>query len=241
LPEADDELPRVTRRHLRLGDDACGRRLAAELFRARDHHHNRAANVRFEVSQRVEADARLAHAEMRAPRPGDFPAARDLLPEQQRVHAAAAAGYLALFGDVAARASDAVDPFSTSEAGVSLTGGVGIALDRADGGREVRALRIGHRADDGLLDDVDLRFGVLRIAPWAGGGRVDLVTADLLTLEQDRRTIDLETELQPARSWLTQRVEWIDDVAVAGRVRPGADCRDCPVVAGCRAHSSRGA
>ena len=62
-----DELPHISPRHLRSGDDMCRRRLAREIHSGK-RNVNKTADMRFAVSNRIEADARLAQAECGPPR-----------------------------------------------------------------------------------------------------------------------------------------------------------------------------
>src|SRR4029079_7970075 len=89
----DEEVPHISPRHLRLADDMCRRRLAREIHSGK-RNANRTGDMRFAVSNRIEADARLAQAEAGIPRPEAFVEPRDLEPEQQALYRAAARGYL---------------------------------------------------------------------------------------------------------------------------------------------------
>ena len=232
-----DDPPQITRRHLQRLEALCPRRVYTERNRTRESQLNKGGNLRFEVSQRIESDIRLAHSEMRAPRPGDFPPATELYPEQQRVHAAAAAGYLALFGTVEARTTDAVDPMSTElgDPVVRLIGGIGVALETADGGRELRAVRAGRRDGDDLLDAVDVWFALLRAGDWAAPS-MRMVAADLLSLEIVEHHVDVAAELPKARAWFEDRSARVEAIADRSRPRVGSDCAGCPAIAGCPKH-----
>jgi hypothetical protein len=238
--EPDGDPPQITRRHLQRLEALCPRRLVAERARTRESQLNRGGNVRFEVAHRIEADVRLAHSAMRAPRRGDFPLATELYPEQQRVHAAAGEGYLALFGDTEARTTDAVDPWATElgDPVVRLSGSVGVALDINDGRRELRLLRVGRRDGDPLLDTVDVWFSVLRAGDWAGDD-LRVVAADLLSLEMVEHDVDTAAELPKATAWFEERRRRVDSIAANPLPREGADCAGCPVVAGCAVHRVR--
>jgi hypothetical protein len=238
----EQELPMVTGRLLRGGNDRCDRRAAAAFNGRRDTHRNWASDAGYEVANRVEQDARAAHAEMRAPRAGDFPIARDLLPEQQRVHAAAGIGYFTLFGDRAACTATDVEPMANDvdDIGVRLVGGYGIALDLDDGSREIRVLRLGHRDDRPLIEATDIRLALLRAGDWARAARDELriVAADLLTLER----IDIavrDDDIENARRWLRAGVERLESLTGDVPARAGDDCRGCPVIAQCPIHVKR--
>ncbi len=129
LGDRPEELPQVTARHLRRAEELCPRRLAHERARRRDSHRNRPADARFAVSNRLEADVRLAHATMRPSATSDFPTPVDLIAEQVQLYRAAAAGYQTLFPDAACTVDEAlVDPWGSDleDAGFRLSGGVGV-------------------------------------------------------------------------------------------------------------------
>ena len=66
---------------------ACGERVRRAL---RGQFGSKAGDQRFAVSSQIREDARLAHAERRAPAASDFPDAGNLWPEQLAVYRAAA-------------------------------------------------------------------------------------------------------------------------------------------------------
>src|SRR5262249_6644463 len=80
-----DDTPRVTPSMLRRADDCCHRRLAHE-HRGGKMWGNRVGDARFAVSNRLSADARLAHAEADVVRAEAFVDPRELAPEQRRVY-----------------------------------------------------------------------------------------------------------------------------------------------------------
>jgi hypothetical protein len=229
-----DELAKITPRHLRQADEMCRRRLALELA---DQRGNPPGSARFGVSNRFSADARLAHTEMAPPDPRAFVEPSELLPEQRHAYRAAVAGYLALFGDEAARAVDLGFDTVLADLEVRLVGDVGLALE-TPGGCELRVLRLGERGfGQSLLDDVDLRFATMRAAPWAGDdATLRIVVADVLNVERAEFVVDVAAQLDDARAWVTDRIAAIRDLALDPQPKAGRDCLGCRFVAGCRAH-----
>src|SRR3954468_21517029 len=125
MPVGDPEpYLKITPRHLRHAERTCRRRLACELA---DQRGNAPGSARFAISNRIAADARLAHTDFEVPDPRAFVPPADLLPEQQRVYAAAVAGYLTLFGTARARAIDTPFEIPIDDLEVRLVGEVGIA------------------------------------------------------------------------------------------------------------------
>src|SRR4051794_28573752 len=230
------EYTKITSRHLRRADEMCRRRLAKELD---DQRGNPPGQARFGVSNRLTNDVRLAHTEFAPPDPRGFVVPAEMLPEQQRLYQAAVAGYLALFGDEPARAIDTRFDTALDVLEVRLVGDIGVALE-TDNGCELRVLRIGERGfNQALLDDVDLRFVVLRAAVWATGrGPLRVVAADVLQVAQAELTVDVDAQLADARAWLEDRVQAIRALADDPRPRAGHDCLGCRFVNGCIAHRS---
>jgi hypothetical protein len=230
------EFTKITSRHLRGADEMCRRRLAKELA---DQRGNPPGQARFGVSNRLTNDVRLAHTEFAPPDARAFVVPLEMLPEQQRVYRAGVAGYLALFGDQAARAIDTRFDTALDDLEVRLVGDIGVALDTEDG-CELRVLRVGERGfSQSLLDDVDLRFVVLRAAAWAEGrGPLRVVAADVLQVAHADLVVDVDAALAPAREWLAERVDAIKRLVEDDRPRAGHDCLGCRFVSGCIAHRS---
>jgi hypothetical protein len=226
----DDELRRVTPALLRRAEQMCPRRLKHEYESGKKL--NRHSDARFEVSNRVSEDARLAHAEMVAPRPEAFVDPSDVEPEQRALYRAAATGYLRMFGVDAVLAEDIGRSTDEPELGVRLSGTPGLAVKHADGHAEVRVLRIG--SSGSLLDDTDIRFTLLRAGAWAGAA-LDITAVDLLDCRQIACTLDVEAELPGARSWLAERITVIEGRVDRDRPVAGIDCRGCTCIPGCPA------
>jgi hypothetical protein len=234
--EDDDELGRVTLGHLRRAEGACRRRLAREHLGLRGQWNPPA---RFAVANRLIEDARVAHAELRVARAADFPEPVDLLPEQQHLYRAAASGYVALFAARPARAVT-IDEWETElpELGVRLVGPIGLALETADGEPELRSLRLGVVGNRHLLDDAERRVVVLRSAAWVEARTLRIVIVDLLAGAVVEEDLDVASALPEAREWFESRVAVIRARVSDPVPKAGADCRGCPFVPGCAAHTS---
>ena len=232
----DDELPRVTLAHLRRADAMCRRRLAREHAGLRGRW---SPSPRFAVQNRLVEDARVAHAELRAPQLSDFPSPSDLVREQQKVYDAAARGYVALFAARPARAVE-VDAWETElpELSVRVVGPLGLALETADGSPEVRYLRLGVAGSRALMDDIERRVVVVRSAAWVGARSLRLVVADLLEGEIVEERLEVAAALPEALDWLEARLAVVRERAADPIPKAGADCRGCAYVPGCRAHEA---
>jgi hypothetical protein len=232
-----EALPRVTLALLRWADTMCARRL--EGIHA-DRRANRPADARFRVANRVFESARLAHVDLAVPSASAFNHHDGLEPEERQVYDAAARWYIALFGDRAVRSVDLDEWESTVEdLDVRLVGQAGLPVEDANGLRETRLLRIGARplADDAdLLESVEVRFAVLRLAEWVAGGHVRVCVVDLLNGSLVDRTLEVDPALAALRPWLADRVAVIRRRAADRSPTPGLECARCRYVAGCPSH-----
>jgi hypothetical protein len=232
----EDELERVTLGHLRAAETMCRRRLAREHAGLRGRW---SPSPRYAVGNRIVEDARVAHAELRAPGARDFPTPTDLFPEQQLVYRAAAAGYVALFGGRPARAVT-VDAWETElpELAVRLVGSLGLALETADGSPELRSLRLGLAGNRPLIDDGERRVLIVRSAAWVGARPLRLVVVDLLAGEIVEEELDVAAALPEALDWVATRLGIVRARVADPVAKAGADCRGCPYVPGCQAHAT---
>jgi len=230
--DPEPQTPRVTASMLRRADEMCRRRLKHEHTGDR-RSANAAASARFAVSNRLSADARLAHAELGPPRAEAFVDPRDLEPEQRALYRAAVQGYLGEFGTRPGRAVDLGWQTHLEQTGVDLVADPGIALELPDGRRELRVLSFGGRARGGaLLDAVSRRVALVRTAEWAPE-QLTIVAVDLIERQLDRVTPDLDNERVEAFAWINERVAVVQALAADGRSRAGADCAGCAFIAGC--------
>lgn len=226
-----DELPTVTMALLRRADDMCPRRL---------HHHHSGARATsapggaaFAVANRIQGDAELWH---RAGADGEaFPEPSDLEPEQRAVYAAAGRTYLRRFGAVAATAHDLGWSTDLDEPAVRLLGRIGLAVVLPDASPELRILRTtGDTGPRSLLDDVDLRFAILRTADWAPD-TLRVIAVDLVADRSVEYDLDCAGARPEARAWLAEQVATIRARADRDRPRVGRDCGSCPCIPGCGA------
>jgi len=230
----DDELPRISPRHLRLADEMCRRRLAREVHSGK-RNVNKTGDMRFAVSNRIEADARLAQAEPGLPRPEAFVQHRDLEPEQQALYSAAARGYLDAFGGSHARIVDLGFRTALPELGVELSSNPGIAAELDDGGRELRKVLVGARRDSLLFDPVDVRIALVRTEEWAPV-QLDIVAVDVIEQRRAQHAPDVEADRAEAFSWIGDRVARVLELAADARPRAGRDCQGCAFISGCTKH-----
>ncbi len=230
--DPEPQTPRVTASMLRRADGMCRRRLKHE-HTGDKRSANAGASARFAVSNRLSADARLAHAELAPPTAEAFVEPRDLEPEQRALYRAAVRGYLGEFGDRPGRSVDLGWQTHLADAGVDLVADPGIALDLPDGRRELRVLSFGGRVRGGaLLDAVNRRVALVRTAEWAPD-QLTIVAADLIERRLDSINPDLANERAEAMAWINERVAIVQQLAADGRSRAGADCAGCPFIAGC--------
>jgi len=230
----DEDVPHISPRHLRLADEMCRRRLAREVHSGK-RNVNRTGDMRFAVSNRVEADARLAQAEGGNPRPEAFVEPLDLEPEQQALYRAAVRGYLDAFGDSPARIADLGFRTALPELGVELSSNLGIAAELDDGGRELRKVLVGSRRDSLLFDPVDVRVALVRTEEWAPV-QLDIVAVDVIEQRRARHAPDIEADRAEAYSWISDRVTRVLELAADARPKAGRDCQGCAFISGCSKH-----
>jgi hypothetical protein len=88
-----------------------------------------------------------------------------------------------------------------------------------------------------MVDDAERRTIVVRSAAWVGSRVLRLVMVDLLAGEVVEDELDVAAALPEALEWLEARVRVIKERAADPVAKVGADCRGCPFVPGCRAHT----
>jgi hypothetical protein len=229
-----DELPHISPRHLRTADEMCRRRLAREIHSGK-RNANKTADMRFAVSNRIEADARLAQAECGPPRPEAFVDPRELEPEQRSLYRAAAQGYLDEFGARDALVVDLGFRTELPALGVELSANLGIAAEGAGGRRELRKVVVGARRDAPLLDTADVQVALVRTEEWAPV-QLEIVAVDVIEQRRVAHAPDLDADRAEAHAWVASRVERILELASDGRARAGRDCQGCAFIAGCAEH-----
>lgn len=228
----EEPATRITPAQLRRGDEMCRRRLAHEL-RGGKKFSNKVADMRFAVSNRIEADARLAQHEPGPVRTEAFVDPTDLEPEQIALYQAARRGYLEFFGAASGTSSELGWGRTFPELDAELVANPGIGFVHDDGTHETRRLRIGSGAP---LDAVDVGAIALITEDWAPS-ELSVVWVDLLTLDSRRLELDIAQERFDALEFFTTRVERLRELAADGRPRAGRDCLGCPFIAGCTEHS----
>jgi hypothetical protein len=221
----------VTLAHLRRFDEICGLRLRHEQRDPRVPGRQQRAKSdrgRYAVRGRLEADARVAHTEMRCATDADFPTPTDLFSEQQRAYRAAASAYVTLFATRPGRRDDVVG-WSTErgDLGVQLVSSPGVALETADG-VELRVLGLTARR----LDSDELRMARIRLRG-TGIPSARYVRADLLGATLEETSIDVKATEAEDEEWLRPRVAALLRRAAARAPQVGSDCRDCLFVASC--------
>ena len=231
-----EELPVVTASLLRRVEDLCRRRLAHEL-RGGKRRANKASDMRFAVSGRIEGDARLAQAEPGRPRPEAFVEPHELEPEQRALYRAAARGYLDAFGSSVARVIDLGWRTTLPDAGAELVANPGLAAELADGTHELRKVHVGgRRAGNPLLDAVDLRIALVRTETWAPD-ELTIAAVDVIDQRAEpHRPADLAAARAEAHEWIGARVQRLFELADDARPRAGSDCQGCAFVSGCAKH-----
>lgn len=230
----DEDLPQITPAHLRRADDMCRRRLAREISGGK-RRANKAADMRFAVSNRIESDARLAQSELGRPRPEAFAEPRELEPEQQALYRAAKRGYLDAFAETSARIAEPEWRTTLPELGVELSSNLGLRAELDDGGRELRKVLVGARRDSKLFDPVDVMVALVRTEEWAPV-QLDLVVVDVIEQRHGRHSPDLEADRAAAHVWIAERVTRVLELAADARPHAGSDCQGCAFISGCSKH-----
>lgn len=191
--------------------------------------------MRFAVSNRIEADARLAQAEPGSARPEAFVEPRELEPEQRALYRAASRGYLDAFGDTSARVVDLGFRTHLPDFGVELSSNLGLAAELADGGRELRKISVGARRDVKLVDAIDVRIALLRTEEWAPV-QLEIVAVDVIEQRRTTYTPDVEAERAEAHDWIGARIARVLELAADPRPQAGRDCQGCAFISGCTKH-----
>ena len=227
----DDDLALISPSHLRKAETMCRRKLAREIAGGKKRA-NKVADMRFAISNRIEADAALAHTAIDTVRSEAFVEPSELEPEQVALYRAARKGYLDTFGAEPAVAVKLERTTRVPELGIELVGNPGLAVERTDGRGELRKLRVGGKP---ALDAVDVHFALLRTEDWETKS-IEIISVDLISLREDHHAPNLPADRGEAHEWLATRVETIQSLAADGRPRAGSDCLGCPFISGCSEH-----
>jgi hypothetical protein len=232
-PETREEQPaKVTLGHLVRAERICPRRLRLEHANTRA---NFSGNARWQVSNRVTEEVRLAHTDLAAPGPDRFVAETpELGPEQRAVYELATRWYTTLFTRPV-RVVDDDDPWSTDLPGdLRLVGRAGLAFTDAGGAPELRLLGFGGRpeAQVALVERPAVRFALARREAWLGGRVVRIAQADVVRGTYEEDEIDTGAAMPTVHAWLSERVELLRE-RLTGKEEPGLQCAWCPYIAGC--------
>jgi hypothetical protein len=237
-PTREEEPAKVTLAHLVRAERTCPRRLRLEHANTRA---NSSGNARWQVSNRVTEEVRLAHTELAAPGPDRFAVETpELGAEQRAVYELATRWYTTLFTRPA-RVVDDDDPWSTELPGdLRLVGRAGIAFTDADGAPELRLLAFGGRPEAAvaLVERPAVRFALVRREAWLDGRVVRVVQADLVRGTYEEEAIDAASAMPAVHDWLGTRLAVLRE-RLTGREEPGLQCGWCPYIAGCPPMSGR--
>ena len=204
--------PPASRRRCCAGPTRCAGAAWRASTRGGKRNANKAGDVRFAVSNRSRADARLAQAELGPPRPEAF-----VDPTRPRARAARAVprGRARLPRRVR-RSSRRASSISAgrphlAELGVDLVADLGIALELPDGRRELRVLQLGapppERAAARRRSQLRVRARAHRGVGARAARRSSRSTSS--NSELARHTPDLDAERAEARAWISERVELV--------------------------------
>ena len=182
--------------------------------------------MRFAVSNRIEADARLAQAEAGRAAPGGVRrTARARTRTAGALPRRARAAISTRSATTSARVVDLGFRTALPELGVELSSNLGIAAELDDGGRELRKILVGARRDAKLLDPVDVRIALVRTEEWAPV-QLEIVAVDVIEQRRAATRPDLDADRAEAHAWIGDRVARVLELAAdrptAGRPRlPG--------------------
>lgn len=215
----------------RVGNsDVCTLRLYHDYNGVRG---SKQADVQFRVSNRLQADAELAHTEMASPQPRDFRTPEEFTPEERALYDVCARTYIATFPEKA-RVIDIGFSTELLERGVVLVGSFGLLVEVHKGPRELRLLRTGGPGlDVPLAHNPTIRFALLRSGPWQIRETARVVVANLLEAKPTEEIIE------PARleldTWLDEQHNAVKQLVQKPVARPGITCRNCVVIPKCPA------
>jgi hypothetical protein len=229
-----DALPKVTPYLLQRADSMCPRRLSRAYEGAPSSHDPvHRSRMRDPFVNRV----REIHAEMRAPRAGDFAGiGADLDPEEQAVLEQAAHWYLTIFGARPAMWEDAGVDHPTTRHRLRVGGWVDLTVRTAEG-PELRQFSLwdGRGPQTDPMDLAGVRTAFLRLTPWLRGQPLRVVWTDLVRGAVFDRVVAPD-ERPEVTTWFDQRVQIVNERTQDPAAVVGADCGGCGFVAGCPEH-----
>lgn len=236
-----EELPaKVTLAHLTRAERICPRRLKLEHANTRA---NFGSNGRWQVSNRVTEEVRLAHTDLVAPGLDRFAIdTPDLTEEQREVYDLATRWYVTLFPRPA-RVVDDEDPWSTDLPGdLRLVGRAGLAFTDATDAAELRLLGFAGRPAPvtALVERPAVRFALLRRAGWLDGRRVRVAIADLVHGTYEEEDVDSGAAMPAITEWLGTRIDVLRARIEQPDAEPGLACAWCSYIAGCPPMRGRG-
>lgn len=231
-------LPRVTPYLLRRADDLCGRRLAHELEGGAQSHD---PVHRSRMRDAFLAAARDVHAELRVPEAGLFDGVgAGLGAEERRVLHQAAAWYVEVFGDRAARLHEhgLDEPTVSRNRGIRIGGWVDLTVVDEHGHRELRQVDLwgGRAPGHDPLELESVKVAVLRLARWCGDEPLRVTWVDLVHGVARERTVAVAAEVPALRAWFDARLETVRDRAGGSAAVAGDDCGACKFVSACPEH-----
>jgi hypothetical protein len=221
---------------LARAETMCPRRLRRDFDGL---ERERAPGARYRVRERLVDAARQAHAVARPPALTSFPTPVDLIPEEAAVFERAAAGYIELFGTVAANvvAHGCDEPTVHHGRQLVIGGFIDLLLEAADGSLLLRQLNVsGYPVDRPPLDEPAVRVALLRLARVIGDRPITVELADLIGPTVSRAAIRVDAELDELRAWFDDRIAIIQQRAATPIAIAGGECGNCRHVAGCPAH-----
>lgn len=212
----------------------CGERVHHMLRERRGSHMG---DQRWAVANRIREDARLAHAELRAPTLADFPETSELHPEQLAVFRAAARGYVTRFAAPARALDVANEPITLEGLGLGLAVRLPrlIVVEDADGAVEVRRISLSTRPPE--LGGAFVAALTHACARWRFDS-VRVVALNLLTLDEAAEMVTAsEADVDVASERLTDAASALTALAGTRRPRPQEDCHTCEQVWNCSLHA----
>ena len=227
-----NDLPVLSAWDLRQGS-RCGERLRRRFNGSTGQF---ITGARHNVLARLRGDIALAHTEMRAATPTDFPEPVDLLPEQVRLYNAASRGYLTMFGNTHAKALDWERSRELPDLGVHFKATPGIMFECSDTTRQLRRIQASGRVPN--IDQSALYSLAILWEDNLRGTTIEVVAADVVAMELQSVELHVDEVIEDAHVWFAARVQELRSIAHDAKVVTGNECADCQYVWDCPAHRS---